>query len=245
MSADKNVQIIRNSLNKYGITNPYLQAGILATIKKESEFIPRSENLNYSYKNIKRVWPKTSDADAKRLANNPEALGNFKYGGRYGNAANEGFKYRGRGFNQITFKDNYRWVGSEIGRDLVKFPDLLNDVQVAADAAAVFFRKELKAGERAGDFKKFGVTDTTKISTLDTATKVAIQINGGRKTDFNNNILQEGYKKALNSVSGLYAAVSTKAAEEAKKKPVLTGLIITAMIVSLVLIIKNIKQNGR
>ena len=41
---EKNIKIITDSLNKFGITNPNIQAGILATVSKESNFIPQSEN---------------------------------------------------------------------------------------------------------------------------------------------------------------------------------------------------------
>ena len=37
-----------------------------------------------------------------------EKFANFIYGGRYGNGANEGYKYRGSGLTQITFKSNYK-----------------------------------------------------------------------------------------------------------------------------------------
>ena len=201
----ENAKLIINSLEKFGVTNKYLQAGILATVSKESNFKPQSENLNYSYENIKRVWPQTSDADAKRLAHNPEALGNFKYGGKGGNAANEGYKYRGRAFNQITFKSTYKKIGDMIGVDLVSNPDLLNDPKIAADALAAFFAPEFKAGIKAGSFAKFGVTDLDAVKDTTTATKVAIQINAGRGTSFNNGVVQEGYNKALKTVDSLFA----------------------------------------
>lgn len=56
-----------------------------------------------------------------------EQLFNIAYGGRMGNAANEGYKYRGRGLIQITGKNNYRAVGEAlgIGDALVDNPDLL------------------------------------------------------------------------------------------------------------------------
>lgn len=206
-----NIKLITNSLTKFGITNPNIQAGILATISKESEFVPQSENLNYSAANIKRVWANTPDADIPKITNNPEALGNYKYGLKGGNASNEGYKYRGRGFNQITFKDTYKKFGDIIGVDLVSNPDLLNTPQVAADAAAAFFAGELKAGIKANSFKKFGVTDLNLVKDTTTATKIAIQINAGRRTNFNNPVVQEGYNKAIGVVDSLLAMLDTQA----------------------------------
>lgn len=245
MAQSEAIKQIVDSLNKFGITNQHLQAGILATISKESNFVPQSENLKYSVANIKRVWPQTPDADAQRLANNPEALGNYKYGGKNGNGANEGYKYRGRGYNQITFKGNYKKFGDAIGVDLVSNPDLLNDPKVAADAAAAFFASELKAGIKAGSFSKFGVTDLNAVNDTTTATKVAIQINAGRGTNFNNGVVQEGYKKATSIVDSLYESIKTGATATvaaAKKHPYITIAVVAGMGIALFVLLKTLKQ---
>ena len=205
----ENIKIILASANKYGITNPNLQAALLATISKESRFIPQSENLNYSKDNILRVWKNTDESTAEEMAHNPEKLGNWRYGGSGGNGSNEGYLYRGRGFNQITFKNSYRKYGDLLGIDLVTNPDKLNEPQIAADAAALFFKDSLKIGEQLGAFKKFGVSDTSKINDTTTATKVFIQMNGGLKTPFENDVLQEGYKRAMLVVDDLKKLVST------------------------------------
>ena len=60
-------------------------------------------------------------------ASQQEELFNIAYGGRMGNANNEGYKYRGRGLIQITGKAEYLRIGKKlgIGDTLVKNPDLL------------------------------------------------------------------------------------------------------------------------
>lgn len=244
-----NIKIITDSLNKFGITNKNIQAGILSTVYKESNFIPQSENLNYSYDNIKRVWPNTPDDIAKSMAKNPEKLGNYRYSSKFfpsgGNGNNEGYKYRGRGFNQITFKNTYDRIGKLIGKDLVSNPDLLNDPKVAADALAVFYKGELSAGEKAGSFKKFGVDTISSVNDTITGTKVAIQINAGRGTSFNNGIVQEGYNKAIKIVDSLYEMIkgaSSTTVQEVKKKPIITALLITVLVVSIYLIVKQVKK---
>lgn len=240
-----NFDLIQKSLASHGITNENMQAAILATVSKESNFVPQSENLNYSFNNIKRVWTNTDDTTAQQLANNPQALGDYKYGGKYGNASNEGYKYRGRGFNQITFKGNYKNVGDKIGVDLVSNPDLLNDPKVAADALAVFYRDELKAGDNAGSFKKFGISDSTMVADTATATKIAVQINAGRGTDFNNGVVQEGYKKAssvvdvfLNTIKAGGAIVSG-GISEIKNNPIATILMVIGVAGIMVAIIRG------
>ena len=58
----------------------------------------------------------------------------------------DGYKYRGRGFNQITWKSTYKKYGEEFGIDLVKYPDKLNEPKIAAKSAFVFFRNVFKSG---------------------------------------------------------------------------------------------------
>lgn len=262
-----NMNSIVDSLNKYGITNKAVQAGILATVSKESNFVPSSENMNYTtLARLKAVFPKIPDSVAPTLVGNPEALGNYVYSSTFfpsgGNGSSEGYKYRGRGYNQITFKNTYDRIGKLIGQDLVDNPDLLNDPKVAGDALAVFYKGELDAGQQAGSFKKFGVDNVNDISDTTTATKVAIQINAGRGTNFNNNVVQEGYTKASAIVDSIYdmiksastataSAVSegaktvsettSKAVEEVKKKPLTTIVVTTLLIVSVFMLIKTLR----
>jgi hypothetical protein len=69
---------------------------------------------------------------------------NAVYGNMYGNAANEGGKYVGRGFNGITFKDNYIFYGNKLNAaygeniDLVQNPELLENPKYAAMALSQY-----------------------------------------------------------------------------------------------------------
>ncbi len=75
---------------------------------------PVTENLNYSADRLTQVWPKRFPdlASAKPYARNPRKLANKVYGGRMGNkAADDGWRYRGRGLPQITGHDNYAMFG--------------------------------------------------------------------------------------------------------------------------------------
>lgn len=138
-------------------------AYILATSYHEvgSALEPVAENLNYSAKRITEVWParfKTL-ASAKPYANNPEALGNRAYGGRLGNAANEGFRYRGRGFSQITGKANYAKFGKLMSIDLVENPDLALKPAVAARILVVGMERGLFTTRDLTDYVKPGGFD--------------------------------------------------------------------------------------
>jgi putative chitinase len=120
------------------------QANILSQVQAESNFIPRSENLNYSTPEaIQKTFGKNripSLEFAKTLVNNPEALANHVYAKTDGNSQpGDGWKYRGRGFLQHTGKNQYESIKKYTGIDVVTNPDLLNDPVIAAKAIPWFF----------------------------------------------------------------------------------------------------------
>ena len=132
----------------------------MAQIRHECNFEPRSENLNYSkdallrtfkyrltlaakkeygLKYKRQVTPSQISTIASRIARKPATIGNTVYGGRLGNARDEGYKYRGRGMIQITFKDNYKTYGKRSGHpQIVENPDLANDPVIATDIAVAY-----------------------------------------------------------------------------------------------------------
>jgi predicted chitinase len=156
-----NIQALINEMNRQGIKNPYTQVAILAVIGKESGFIPQNEIMNYSKERLPEIWGVFSKT-GKRVAegqgkynwndlaaqyeHQPEKLANFVYGGRgHNNRSGDGWKYRGRGFNQITFKSGYETYSSATGIDLVSNPDRLNDINVAAEVAVKFLINGIKS----------------------------------------------------------------------------------------------------
>jgi predicted chitinase len=154
---------VRAELNRVGITDPTEQANVLAQIEAESALKPRSENLNYSAKRLFEIWGpnqkkntvrfKTLDDAKAASAKGEEHIASLIYDGRkdLGNTeAGDGYKFRGRGFIQLTGKDNYKRYGKRIGVDLVANPDLANDPEVAAKLAAEYFADKKKKGV---DFK--------------------------------------------------------------------------------------------
>ena len=146
-------------LSSSGITDRRAQANILAQVQAESGGVPRSENLNYTPEQLLKTFPKyvKSMADAESLvAGGAEAIGNRIYGGRMGNEANEGYKYRGRGLIQLTGKDNYAKFGKMLGIDLVNNPDLANDPEVARNIAVAYFNEKQRRGTDLTDIAAIG-----------------------------------------------------------------------------------------
>lgn len=142
-----NIYIVIDEMVKAGITNLHTQSAILDTVSKESAFYPQSEG---SYKNtsndrIRKIFGSrvpADDASLNALKQNDVAFFNAVYGGKYGNSPTEGYKFRGRGFNQLTFKDNYSSIGKRIGVDIVSNPDLVNNIDVAAKVLIDYFKRE-------------------------------------------------------------------------------------------------------
>jgi predicted chitinase len=139
-------------MKENGITNPYTQIGILSVIGKETGYIPKSE---YSYSKtgnnrLRKLFgnrlskSKYSDDELNNLKKDDREFFNVIYAKTVGNRGGEdGYNYRGRGYNQLTGIENYRTYGKMIGMgdELVDNPDLVNDREIAAKIAIAFFTK--------------------------------------------------------------------------------------------------------
>jgi len=187
---------VASLLSDVGITNTRAQANILAQLQAESGFRPRSENLQYSGKKLFEMYGPNqtrnkvrfnSLAEAEALSKQgPEAIGNVIYGGRMGNAVNEGFLYRGRGLIQLTGKDNYAKYGRIIGEDLVNNPDLANDPQIAKKIAVAYMQEQQKAGVNLADIQQVG--KAMGFATNDQASRAALA------SDFEKRLQRGGFR---------------------------------------------------
>jgi putative chitinase len=116
-------------LDSYGINTPLRLSHFFAQIEHESNLKPISENLNYGASGLIRVFRKYfTDLEAINYANQPQRIANRVYANRMGNGnekSGEGWLYRGRGFIQITGKENYFRLANDTDLDCLKNPDLL------------------------------------------------------------------------------------------------------------------------
>lgn len=129
-----------NSINKL--------SNFLAQCAHESgNFKFVTENLNYSAEGLLKIFPKYfSKETAEIAARKPEMIANIVYSNRMGNgdkASGDGWKYRGRGYIQLTGKINYSQFGNFIGVDLLKYPDLVITKYALTSAAWFFEYKNL------------------------------------------------------------------------------------------------------
>ncbi len=184
----KNAEAVVAALNKYGIVNPLTQKAILSVIGKESGFVPQDEisYANTSNDRIRMIFGKRvadlSDQELTDLKRNETAFWDKVYGGRYGNDnKGDGSKYRGRGFNGLTFKSNYKKYGrllkeNGVNVDIVANPDRVNDVGIAAEINALYFLNGLT---NKSSKKKFGNDDPNDFTSFDKALGAAVNANAG------------------------------------------------------------------
>jgi putative chitinase len=143
---DSVIAMIPEVASKFEINTPLRLAHFLAQCGHESGgFKLTKENLNYSAKGLNGIFKKYFPTleSAVPYERKPEKIANKVYGGRMGNgteASGEGWKFHGRGFIQLTGKENYTAFTKSIGEDCIANPDLVAS-KYALASAAWFFNK--------------------------------------------------------------------------------------------------------
>jgi putative chitinase len=133
-------------MEKFGIDNPLKLSHFLSQCAHESgNFKFLNENLNYSADGLRKIFPKyfPTIEVANKYARQPEKIANKVYGGRMGNGdegSGDGYKFRGRGFIQLTGKDNYAAFDKFVDDDILANPDLVA-TKYPLTSAAFFFHK--------------------------------------------------------------------------------------------------------
>lgn len=118
-------------MEKFQINTPLRLAHFLAQCGHESgNFKAVNENLNYGAQGLLNTFKKyfPTEAKANEYARKPEKIANLVYGNRMGNGpetSGEGFKYRGRGYIQLTGKDNYAAFDKVVAENILDTPDLV------------------------------------------------------------------------------------------------------------------------
>jgi len=168
---DSVISQIPETVIKFNITNNLRLAHFLAQCGHESGgFKAVSENLNYSSDGLKKIFGKYFPGNlSESYAKQPEKIASRVYGGRMGNgdeSTKEGYKFRGRGFIQLTGKSNYTNFTKFIGEDCVSNPDLVSTKYPLASAAFFFNNNNL-----------WSICD--KGASDDVVTQVTKRVNGG------------------------------------------------------------------
>lgn len=143
---DNVIAQIPGVMEKFQINTPLRLAHFLAQCGHESGgFRLTKENLNYSAKGLMGIFKKyfPTEALAKAYERKPEKIANKVYSSRMGNgdeASGDGAKFCGRGYIQLTGKDNYTAFGKSINEDIAANPTWVAE-KYALLSAAWFFNK--------------------------------------------------------------------------------------------------------
>ena len=138
-----------DTITKFELNTPLRLAHFLAQAGHESGgFKALNENLNYGAKGLLGIFKKyfPTEALAIQYERKPEKIANKVYGGRMGNgpeATGEGYKYRGRGYIQLTGKDNYKAFDTVVPENITESPDLVATKYPLLSAAWFFYKNGL------------------------------------------------------------------------------------------------------
>jgi putative chitinase len=162
---------IPSVMEKFKIDTPLELAHFLAQCGHESgNFKAVSENLNYSADGLKKIFPKYFPGNLNEsYARKPEAIASRVYASRMGNgneASKEGFRFRGRGYIQLTGKENYAAFDKFVEDDILANPDLVATKYPLLSAAWFFSKNKLN------EIASKGADDAT-------VTAVTKRVNGG------------------------------------------------------------------
>jgi putative chitinase len=157
---------------KFGIKTALRLAHFLAQAGHESGgFRVTNENLNYSAKGLQGIFKKyfPSEGIALEYAKKPQKIANRVYSGRMGNgneATGDGYKFRGRGYIQLTGRDNYTAFGKSIDVAIEENPDIVATTHALTSAAWFWSKNKLN------EIADTGATD-------EVVTKITKRVNGG------------------------------------------------------------------
>lgn len=159
-------------LKQYGINSKIRLAHFLSQVAHESGwFNVTVENLNYSADGLMRIFPKYfTNEQAMKYARQPEKIANHVYSNRMGNgdeSSGDGWKFRGRGFIQLTGAENYK-----------KFAEFIKDAEIITNPDIVATKYALTSA--AWFFNVNGINKISDLGVSDAAiTSVTKKVNGG------------------------------------------------------------------
>jgi len=163
---------IPDTISKFQINTSLRLAHFLAQCGHESGgFKVVNENLNYGAKGLLTTFKKyfPDEATAKLYERKPEKIANIVYASRMGNgdkASGEGWKYRGRGYIQLTGKDNYKAFDVIVTENILENPDLVSTKYPLLSAAWYWNSRKINL-------------DADKGATDAVVTAVTKKVNGG------------------------------------------------------------------
>jgi putative chitinase len=145
---DQIIKQLPECISKFEINTPLRLSHFLSQVGHESgNFRIVTENLNYNAPRLLEIFPKYFNNTTSLLyERKPEKIANIVYASRMGNgdkSTGDGYKFRGRGYIQLTGRDNYIAFSKAINEDMTMNPDLVA-TKYPLLSAAWFFQRCLK-----------------------------------------------------------------------------------------------------
>lgn len=168
-------QKYKNEFIAYDVNTPLRVAHFMGQLEHESNLIPKRESLYFkTIEGLKNTFytpfKDKTDSFVKSFLRNSEATANYVYANRGGNGdrnSGDGFKFRGGGLLQNTFRNGYAWLTKQTGIDFLNNPDLILEEKNAVICALEFWK----------------ANKLNKYADLDDLDAVSDQINIGRQTE--------------------------------------------------------------
>ena len=178
-----NVKAVIGALKNEGFTNKFFIIGVLCVVAKESNFRPQEEMMYKSKSRVREVFVNNkivcgphsgkmvidlSDEELDQIMSSKELFFNTIYGGRKSlgnNCDGDGFRYIGRGFNQLTGRHNYRKYGYENN------PEAVNNAEDAAIVVARFMKNN----------RLYSFDEMNSANTMRKGINMAADINSGSR----------------------------------------------------------------
>ena len=168
--ASDGIKALIAACDKVGLTTKEQKCALLGIAGGESGWIPQNESFNYSKGRIKQIFSFLTDEEADRYSDaskkglSREDFFKVIYGptkrgkGFLGNLTDEdGGKYYGRGFIQLTGRGNYKRYNdlakaAGLNIDILNDPDSLdNDINTSALIAALYIKDRVAKGTAPSD----------------------------------------------------------------------------------------------
>lgn len=142
-------QKYKSLMISYDVNTPIRICYFMAVCDHESGLVPKRESLYFKTieglrNTFKGPFKDKTDSFVSSFLRNTEATANYVYANREGNGdqkSGDGFKYRGGGLIQNTFKNGYAWLTKKTGINFVENPDLILEEPNAVIAALEFWKE--------------------------------------------------------------------------------------------------------
>lgn len=153
----RGIQALGKAMDDAGIKGKYARAAILGIAMGESKCVPQLEGYKYNSNRLQQIFSWIEEPNLTKYSNWKGTREEFfKYiyspdtnsGKALGNTYDDdGAKYYGRGYIQLTGRPNYVKYAKLSGIDIVNNPALCNDYEKGAIVAVAYFKDRVKVSQ--------------------------------------------------------------------------------------------------